>query len=199
MDKDHHSGLTIIDFENKLGAYQPLRLYRDNRYLKRAAVLVPLVFNDNEWKILFTRRTDIVESHRGQVALPGGAYDPEDCDIESTALREACEEIGLPAENVKLIGRLDDQITVSNFLITPIVAQIIKPFRLNLSEVEVSRVFYIPLSWLADRNNRRTELMIFPDGSEITLFFYKLFDGELLWGVTAEIVVRFLTILGMNE
>src|SRR6185312_2537635 len=74
--------------------------------LKCAAVLVPLVWHDEEWHLLYTRRTDTVESHKGQVSFPGGACDEDEKTPEETALREAEEEIGLSPNNVRVLGRL---------------------------------------------------------------------------------------------
>src|SRR5687768_14621385 len=73
--------------------------------LKCAAVLVPLVWHDEEWHLLFTRRTDTVESHKGQVSFPGGACDEDETTPEATALREAEEEIGIQPKDVRVLGR----------------------------------------------------------------------------------------------
>src|SRR6185503_12136425 len=85
--------------------YAELELNDETR-LKCAAVLVPLVWQDEEWHLLFTRRTDTVESHKGQVSFPGGACDEGETVPEQTALREADEEIGLQASDIKILGRL---------------------------------------------------------------------------------------------
>src|SRR5215208_3661917 len=92
--------------------------------LKCAAVLVPLVWHDEEWHLLFTRRTDRVQSHKGQVSFPGGACDEGETTPEQTALREAEEEIGLYAQDVKVLGRLANMITISHFRVTPVVGVI---------------------------------------------------------------------------
>ena len=89
--------------------------------LKCAAVLIPLTFYKEEWHMLFTRRTDRVESHKGQVAFPGGACDDGETTPEQTALREAEEEIGINPADVKVIGRLSRMITISNFRVSPVV------------------------------------------------------------------------------
>src|SRR5574339_855900 len=94
--------------------------------LKCAAVLVPLVWHDEEWHLLYTRRTDTVESHKGQVSFPGGACDEGEATPEQTALREAEEEIGLDPVNVRVLGRLTNLITISHFRVTPVVGVILK-------------------------------------------------------------------------
>ncbi|RPJ44723.1 MAG: CoA pyrophosphatase, partial [Chloroflexi bacterium] len=107
--------------------------------LRPAAVLVPLVWFNNQWHLLFTRRTETVNSHKGQVSFPGGAADPEDHSPETTALREAYEEIGLRSEDVRVLGRLAAYATVSSFLITPVVGQVRWPNQFHISPQEVSR------------------------------------------------------------
>src|SRR5690606_20430146 len=89
--------------------------------LRSAAVLLPLIFFQNEWHILFTRRTDKVESHKGQVSFPGGASDNGETTPEQTALRETQEEIGVHPNDVKIIGRLSKMITISKYRVSPIV------------------------------------------------------------------------------
>jgi len=160
--------------------------------LRGAAVLVPLTLYENEWHILYTRRTDKVESHKGQVSFPGGASDDGETTPEQTALREAEEEIGLRPADVKLLGRLSQLITVSSFRVSPIVGVIPWPYAFRVAGVEVARVFTIPLAWLADRNNYWEFSLRESDRS---LIAYHPFDGELLWGATARMTVNFLKTL----
>jgi 8-oxo-dGTP pyrophosphatase MutT (NUDIX family) len=105
--------------------YAEIDLTEETR-LKCAAVLVPLIWENDEWHILYTRRTDRVESHKGQVSFPGGACDEGETTPEQTALREAEEEIGLNPQHVKVLGRLANMITISNFRVTPVVGVITK-------------------------------------------------------------------------
>jgi len=85
-----------------------------------AAVLIPLYQEDGDWKLLFTRRTDSVDIHAGQVSFPGGQIENADASIVATALREAQEEIGLNPEDVETLGQLNPLFTVTQFLATPI-------------------------------------------------------------------------------
>jgi hypothetical protein len=85
-------------------------------HLKCAAVLIPLVWHRDEWHLLFTRRTDKVESHKGQVSFPGGACDDGETTPEETALREVEEEIGISPNDVRVLGRLANLITITYFL-----------------------------------------------------------------------------------
>src|ERR1044071_8045907 len=122
--------------------------------LKCAAVLVPLVWHDEDWHLLYTRRTDRVESHKGQVSLPGGACDEGETTPEETALREADEEIGLDPNDVRVLGRISTMITITYFRVTPVVGVIQWPAVFRVGEHEVARIFTIPLGWLANPSNR---------------------------------------------
>lgn len=163
-------------------------------HLKCAAVLVPLVFFQNEWHVLYTRRTDRVESHKGQVSFPGGACDEGETTPEETALREADEEIGINPKDVRVIGRLSRMVTISKFKVTPVVGIIPFPYAFKTSGAEVARVFTMPLLWLANRNNYWEFSM---PGSGRTLIAYHPYDGELLWGATARMTVNFLSLLDL--
>lgn len=98
---------------------------------KPAAVLLPLLWVEDGWNLLFTRRTTGLQEHSGQVAFPGGRMDPDDCCVEETALREAQEEIGLAPKDVQLLGRLKETLTISNYLVTPLVGAIPWPYPLR--------------------------------------------------------------------
>jgi 8-oxo-dGTP pyrophosphatase MutT (NUDIX family) len=166
---------------------------KPNTRLKCAAVLIPLAFSGDEWHLLFTRRTDRVQSHKGQVSFPGGACDEGETTPEQTALREAEEEIGMRREDVTVLGRLSQLITISNYRVTPVVGVIPFPYAFKVAGVEVARVFTIPLLWLSDRNNYWEFLL---RDSERSLITYHPFDGELLWGATARMTVTFLKTIG---
>jgi len=166
---------------------------KPSTHLRNAAVLVPLTYVQDEWHILFTRRTDRVQSHKGQVSFPGGASDEGETTPEQTALRESEEEIGMRREEVQVLGRLSQLITVSSFRVTPVVGVIPFPYAFKVEGAEVARVFTIPLMWLSDRNNYWE---FFLRDSERSLITYHPYDGELLWGATARMTVTFLKTIG---
>ena len=166
-----------------------------------AAVLVPFLQSQGEWHILLTRRTDSLPEHSGQVAFPGGRADLEDVSLEATALREAQEEIGLWPENVRILGQLAPFLTVTNYLLTPVVGRILSwPSPLILAEVEVKRVFTIPLTWLIDPAHRevRARALPFPHAA-LPVIYFQPYDGELLWGVSAQITLMLLKALDLLE
>lgn len=162
--------------------------------LKCAAVLIPLVWYDEEWHLLFTRRTDTVESHKGQVSFPGGGCDEGETTPEQTALREADEEIGLNPNDVRVLGRLTNLITITYFRVTPVIGVVKWPNVFRVGEHEVARIFTIPLLWLANPSNRWQFEM---PGRARSLIAYHPYDGELLWGATARMTVDFLNVLGL--
>jgi 8-oxo-dGTP pyrophosphatase MutT (NUDIX family) len=166
----------------------------DEIRLKCAAVLIPLVWHDNEWHLLYTRRTDRVESHKGQVSFPGGACDEGETTPEETALREADEEIGLDPNDVRVLGRISTMITITYFRVTPVVGVIKWPAVFRVGEHEVARIFTIPLNWLANPANRWEFTR--PNTTR-SLIAYHPYDGELLWGATARMTVDFLKVLGL--
>ncbi|HEY2979980.1 MAG TPA: CoA pyrophosphatase [Anaerolineales bacterium] len=159
-----------------------------------AAVLVPLTFVQDEWHLLFTRRTDLVESHKGQVSFPGGACDEGETSAEATALREAEEEIGLKPSDVRVLGRLSPLITVSSYEVSPIVAAVPWPYAFQIATIEVARLFTIPLNWLADRSN----YWEFMRRDNRSLIAYHPYDGELLWGATARMTLQLIKTLEMH-
>lgn len=166
----------------------------------RAAVLIPMFRHLETWHLLFIRRTEHEgDHHSGQVAFPGGRWEPSDADSTATALREAQEEIGLDPAQVVLLGELRPMHTVSNYLVTPVVGEIPWPLELMPDPLEVARVFSIPLNWLEDPSNRRILTWPSPNHPEARdVVFFDLFDHELLWGVSARITLDFLAALSRS-
>jgi len=163
--------------------------------LKKAAILIPFVCDDGCWSLLFTRRADSLKNHRGQVSFPGGGMERDDRTLVETALREANEEIGLKKTGIHIIGHMPDFITNSNYVVTPIVSWVDWPVPLEISNHEVSRVFTIPIDWLKNSNNWEERLYSHPNGLNGTVIFFNLYDGELLWGISAKITIDLFNIL----
>ena len=87
-----------------------------------SAVLLPIYYKQGQYYILFTKRTEKVKDHRGQISFPGGANELEDLTLLDTALRECEEEIGLDAGAVEVLGELDEMLTLhTNYLVSPFV------------------------------------------------------------------------------
>lgn len=163
-----------------------------------AAVLIPFLKIEDRWHVLYTRRTSSLAEHSGQVAFPGGRSDLSDPSPEATALREAFEEIHLQPGDVRVLGRLSRLLTITNYCVTPIAGLMPWPYPIQLALDEVSRVFTIPLSWLADRANREIRYRELPALSKpVPVIYFKIYEEELLWGVSAQITFNLLTALGL--
>lgn len=161
-----------------------------------AAVLIPLYNFGHSWQILYTRRTETVEDHRGQVSFPGGVIDLEDESPRATALREAEEELGIHATDVDVLGALEPHPTVTNFTILPIVGTIPWPYPLRLNRMEVAVAFGVPIEWLANPSNLEIRHWKPQDGRpELAVHFFKPFQGEVIWGATARITIHLLELL----
>ncbi len=166
-----------------------------------AAVLIPLLKVGGSWNVLFIRRTtNQNDPHSGQVAFPGGAADQGETNAQETALREAFEEIGLKPEDVHILGQMHAFDTITGYRVTPVVGVISWPYPLCLEQKEVSRAFTVPLSWLADLNNREDRARFLPAPFfPINVIYYREYDGETLWGASARFITRFLEILFANQ
>jgi len=158
-----------------------------DRGLNQAAVLVPLLCKGGEYYILFTRRSNQVAHHKGQVSFPGGASSEGDCSLLDTALRESWEEIGLETGDVEILGELDDTPTVSSgFAISPFVALIPYPYEFKVSHEEIDEIFDVPISALLSKAKVRQESRVVL-GEIVTAFSYE-YGGRVIWGATAGIV-----------
>ena len=161
--------------------------------LRAASVLVPLVDRPDGFSLLLTQRTAHLKRHAGQIAFPGGRVDDGDADEVATALREAEEEIGLVADFIEPVGRLDRYITRTGFSVTPVVALVEPAFTLKLDPNEVDDAFEVPLDFILDPANRQTESYDFQGA---TRYFYVFrYDNRNIWGATAGMLVNLTEIL----
>jgi 8-oxo-dGTP pyrophosphatase MutT (NUDIX family) len=159
--------------------------------LKPAAVLVLLADSDHGITVTFTKRTSRVEHHKGEVSFPGGGYEPADRTLLATALRETFEELGVPTDCVRPLGRLPSAMTRSNFSITPYVGVLTAPVRFIPNPAEVEEAFSSPVSALLLPASKRTEVQTTPSGQTVTTFAYYQ-SGHRIWGATARILTSFL-------
>jgi 8-oxo-dGTP pyrophosphatase MutT (NUDIX family) len=147
---------------------------------QRAAVLVPLIDDGGPPRLLLIRRAAGLPTHQGQVAFPGGFVGPGEHDPVDTALREAEEEVGLPRSAVEVLGLLDDLSTRSDMVaVTPVVGRIARLPALRAQPGEVARIFEIPLAGLALPGNWTAKVEF-------------EHEGEILWGLSARIVLALL-------
>jgi len=152
--------------------------------LKASAVLIPLFYNQGQYHVLFTERSEEVDFHKGQVCFPGGTREPSDSSLLQTALRETEEEIGLRAKDVEILGEFDDNVTLtSNYVISPFVALIPHPYPLKADGREIREIFSVPLLFLMDEANFKQES-----------YEYE-YEGHIIWGATARILRQFIHLL----
>jgi 8-oxo-dGTP pyrophosphatase MutT (NUDIX family) len=158
-----------------------------------AAVLLPLYEVAGETWVVLIKRPETMSSHRGEIAFPGGKFDPGvDADLRATALREAHEEVGLAPDAVEVVARLDGIGTVATrFTITPYVGFLCAPPVLIPSPTEVVRTLEVRLSELLDPDVYREENWV-TEAVEFDVHFYDL-DDETVWGATARILTGFLS------
>jgi 8-oxo-dGTP pyrophosphatase MutT (NUDIX family) len=152
-----------------------------------AAVLVPIVNRPEGLTVLLTQRSTGLPDHAGQISFPGGRVEPEDASHAHAALREAAEEIGLPAAHVAILGELAPYETVTGYRVTPVVGWVEPPFELKLDPIEVADVFEVPLVFLLDPLNHQRHFRIF---SEIRRDFWAIpYDERFIWGATAAMIL----------
>lgn len=157
-----------------------------------SAVLVTIADGPDGAEVLLTRRSESLNSHRGEVSFPGGRIDPGET-FEAAALREAHEEVALDPEDVELNGRLDPISTmVTRNYIVPVIGTVGRRPTLHPAAHEVDRIFWVPLTELARADTFREERWPIDD-SHRPMFFFEL-DDETIWGATARILHQLLRV-----
>ena len=179
------------DFEHRLreelNAREPRSVQVEGT--RDAAVLIPIV-RVPEPTLIFTRRTDTLSSHRGQISFPGGSIDPDDPDPAAAALRESQEEIGLDPQAVSVVGCLDDLETfVSGFVVTPVVGWLDDRPELTPNPKEVAEIIEAPLADLTDEI-RKEPGFLHRDRRYPTEAW--VWNDHVIWGVTARILRTFM-------
>ena len=154
-----------------------------------AAVLVAVIERAGTLSVLLTRRAEQLARHAGQISFPGGRADPGDGTPQKTALREAEEEVGLPAARVEIAGRLDDYLVGTGYRITPVVGLVSEPPALEADTREVAEIFEVPLPFVMEpANYRRDRLTV---GGVDRRFYVLPYGAYHIWGATAAILVNF--------
>ena len=154
-----------------------------------AAVLIGLVRRPEGHTVLYTERSPDLRSHSGQVAFPGGKMDAGDAHAGAAALREANEEVGLEPAEANILGYMEPYFTGSNYLITPVIAEVLPsgPFVPNPGEVH--SVFEVPLKRILDSASYG-RFRIKRGGKEHSTWQID-HDGHVIWGITANLTRKF--------
>ena len=161
--------------------------------LEPAAVLL-LVVNHAEPTVVLTQRTSHLAHHAGQIAFPGGRREGGEESPETTALREAREEIGLDSARVELLGRLPEYRTSTGFAVTPVVGWAEPPFAWRPDPHEVAEVFEVPLAFLLDPRNHRYESAFYR--GRMRHYWAMPYGERFIWGATAGMLVTFQRLMG---
>jgi 8-oxo-dGTP pyrophosphatase MutT (NUDIX family) len=181
----------IETLRTALAKREILRIH--NPGVKVSAVLVPVFRKDSRYYLLFIRRTERVEHHKGQISFPGGSFKKSDGSLMNTALREAQEEIGLAPKDVDVLGELDDTLTAtSNYVISPFVGLIPYPYNFQPDKWETEELLEVPVDILLEKDCF-SEALTIQNGREIETCFYDFGDTSI-WGATARILQQFLGI-----
>ena len=185
----------VEHIRDALAAYEPRRIEQDG--LPRAGVLIA-VYDEEDGTpcVLVTVRSEQVEFHKGQISFPGGAHDPEDGDLLTTALRETEEEIGLRREHVEVWGQLDDIVTISNFLVTPYIGRVTEPapYAFATSEIEVAELLAVPLPHLHEPSSQNDEPVPWKHGIAPPPSYS--YGEHVIWGATGRMLRQFLEVTG---
>jgi len=161
---------------------------------KEAGVLILLFPGQSDLHFFLTRRTDSVETHKGQISLPGGAQEPGE-SLAQTATREACEELGFCDAAIELLGEALTPvfIPVSGFRATPFVAFTPQHPVVRAAPGEVVEVIEPSLEWIVDEKNIGEEAWEIRGYSAIVPYF--AINGHKVWGATAMILSEFREML----
>ncbi|HET6565998.1 MAG TPA: CoA pyrophosphatase, partial [Xanthomonadales bacterium] len=154
---------------------------------RTAAVLVPLLEQEQP-EIVLTRRSDHLPNHAGQVSFPGGAAEAGDPSAVHTAMREAFEEIGLPAEQTTPLGFLDRLDTISDYRVLPVVALVEPPVIWIPDNREVAEVFTIPLAFIINLEHYENR-PVKRAGNEYSIWYLQ-YERHTVWGATAAILLN---------
>jgi 8-oxo-dGTP pyrophosphatase MutT (NUDIX family) len=158
-----------------------------------SAVLLPLYNKQGQYHLLFIKRSEKVKSHKGEISFPGGARDEQDTTLLDTTLRECAEEIGLNAEDIEILGEMDDETTItSSYIVTPFVGVIPWPYQFKGNKEEVDEIIEVPVPALLAHNCLHQETRLL-DNQAVDFYTYH-YQERVIWGATARILNRFLDI-----
>ena len=190
----------MLDLRQRLSRSWPARPLVSERLegegsvtLRAAAVLIPLYVREKALWTLFTKRTDLVEHHKGQISFPGGGKDAADANLWETAVRETEEEIGVPRKVVRILGALPRLVTVTEFEVAPFVGAIPYPITFAPRAGEVEEIIEVPLSSLLDPMVVEERPVKWKGKDVMTLVYH--YKGHAIWGATARILADFLTVM----
>jgi 8-oxo-dGTP pyrophosphatase MutT (NUDIX family) len=173
-----------------LAALQPRKL--TNGFTREAAVLMPVFEWEHEYHFLLTRRTEEVQTHKGQISFPGGMREGGE-DLVQTALRETFEEVGIEKSRIEPLGRFHDYISIHGYRVTPFAGFIEGPFATVPQVHEVAEILQVPFRIFLDPERLRVEKNLLRNED---VYFYS-YGTHQIWGLTARIIKDFMEALSL--
>jgi 8-oxo-dGTP pyrophosphatase MutT (NUDIX family) len=164
---------------------------------RHAAVLMPLVQRADGLHVLFTRRASHLHHHAGQISFPGGRIEPTDADAVEAAIRETREEIGVDRQFVQVMGVQPALLTTTQFLMTPVVGELLPGFHVQADQSEVAEVFEVPLAVLMDPTQHRLHQLQTAWGHG-RCYFSVRWQSYFIWGATAILLRNFYYFLAAS-
>lgn len=157
--------------------------------LKRACVMIPLIPASGRWQLLFSRRSLELTVHSGQISFPGGGAHKGERYVDA-ALREMQEEVGIDPGIVEVIGRLDDVVTRTGFIVAPFVGILATRPEYVLQATEVDEIFEVPIETLL-REGQPAIRYVDYRGARFPVYSYRTELMEI-WGLTGRILKALL-------
>ncbi len=181
---------TRVDVPGTTGHWPDALTAQLSATLKPAGVLIPVMTRNEGMSVLLTRRSAELKHHAGQVSFPGGRMEQTDGDIAVTALRETHEEVGIPPQQVSIVGYLGPIPTITGYAVTPTIGLVDGGVELNIDATEVESAFEVPLGYLLEARNYTMAEREF-QGERFPVMEVN-YAGERIWGATAYMLSRFI-------
>ena len=188
------SNETVQQIKNKLSVI-PISKNFANECGERncAAVMLLMIVIDKKAFLLFTKRSNSLNNHRGQIAFPGGKIENQDKSPLDTAIRETREEIGITERMYEILGAMPAKITTKNYFIYPYVGLLHTEPILAINRAEVEKALFIPIEWLLSKKNSRIEKYFTNTGEAFNVRSYLPYEDERIWGITANLTHQLLS------
>jgi len=181
------SGLTEEEIQQILRSKRPAQIA--DPHLTPSAVMVPLIPRAEGWCALLTKRSHQVSAHKGEISFPGGVIEEGESAL-GAALREVEEEVGIKSENLRLLGELDEILTMTGFRIRPFVACLDWPVKIIANQSEIEEIYILALEKFLDPARLKIQTWK-KNEQDYPVYFFQLPECTV-WGATAKIVKNFI-------
>jgi 8-oxo-dGTP pyrophosphatase MutT (NUDIX family) len=215
IESRYMGGKAVIDDHINALKDRKAGILGEDHFVK-SAVILPLIKEDGETKVLFEKRSSNLAHQPGEICFPGGQMEMSDPGAERTAIRETCEELGMKPHQIRIVAPLDIMVSPFNWIVHPFVAYLQDYQQIHYNPDEVEKIFYVPLDYFL-----QTEPEIQPIKLQLTLpenypyhlipqgrnypwregtynqYFYS-WKNEIIWGLTAYIMASFIKLIKHN-